>query len=369
MYRHRYKDSLGKRKEKKKSGFKTEKTALKSLLDVKAAILNDGSNYVEKDNITVSQWVDTWYDTQSHSLEVSSLEQRKRVIDQQIKPLIGKHKLSKLDRATYIREYINKLHEKFQTSTVQLHHRIFNIAINAAVDDEIIPRNRFTNIPFEKSERLENFLTPGELNVFIATAKRYLNITRYTIVLLLAYSGIRHGELLGLKWGNINFEDNTLTVNATRDHHGYRKPKTANSYRTIRIDEVLIKQLLKYQKWCIATKMEYGMQLDKEKDFVFITEDNEPCSQEVLRLTFNNVYRKLKADDVKIKRITPHGMRHTHATSLINNGIPPRTVADRLGNSVEMVYTIYAHSFKEMEDKAVSVFGEIIQAGAKFGAK
>lgn len=175
-----------------------------------------------------------------------------------------------------------------------------------------------------------------------------MNITRYTIVLLLAYTGIRHGELLGLKWENINFEENTLTINCTRDRHGDRKPKTSNSYRQISVDKLLINQLKKYQKWCIGVNLRYGKQIDKEKDYIFITEENELCSQEVLRLTFNSVFKHLEKKDIPIKRITPHGLRHTHATVLINNGIPPQAVADRLGNSVEMVYKVYAHSFKDL---------------------
>ncbi|MBO1004626.1 tyrosine-type recombinase/integrase [Pseudogracilibacillus auburnensis] len=109
-----------------------------------------------------------------------------------------------------------------------------------------------------------------------------------------------------------------------------------------------------------------GKQIDKEKDYIFITEENELCSQEVL--TFNSVCKHLEKKNIPIKRITPHGLRHTHATVLINNGIPPQTVADRLGNSVEMVYKVYAHSFKDLEEKAVSVFSENIQIGAITGA-
>lgn len=369
MYRHKYQDSLGRRKEKKKSGFKTEKTALRSLLEIKAAILNGQDSHIENNQITVSQWLDIWYETYSNAWAISSQIQRKRVINQYMKPLLGKYKLNALDKATYTRVFINELLTNLQPNTVQNYHTLFSISVNAAVDNEIIPRNRFTNIPFEQVKRKDNFLTPGELNIFLTTAKKHLNITRYTIVMLLTFTGIRHGELLGLFWGNIDFENNSITIESTRDHHGHRKPKTANSYRTIPVDSILINQLKKYQKWCVATKLKYGQQLNKEKDYTFITEDSEICSPEETRLAFNSVYKQFKKDGVNIKRITPHGMRHTHTTILINNGIPPQTVADRLGNSVEMVYKVYSHSFKDLEDKAVNVFSENLHSGANFGAK
>lgn len=365
LYRHKYADALGKRKEKKKSGFKTKKEALRSLLEVKASILNEGSSNIENDQMTVTQWMDIWFETYNNSWEVSSRNQRKQVINQYIKPMIGKQKITKLDRATYTRLYINELLKTLKPNTAQLYHRIFCIAINAAVDNEVIPRNRFSNIPFEQGKKLDNFLTPDELNIFLSQSKK-LKITRHTLILLLAYTGIRRGELLGLTWKDVDFFENTITINGTRDHHGYRKPKTLNSYRTITVDERLIEQLKKYQKWCIQVNFMYGEQLDKENDYILITDENEPCSQEEIRLTFKAVYKELEKEGINLKRITPHGLRHTNSTMLINNGIPPQTVANRLGNSVEMIYKVYSHSIKDLEDKAVSIISENI--GAKSGA-
>src|SRR5690625_6784104 len=75
-------------------------------------------------------------------------------------------------------------------------------------------------------------------------------------------------------WKNIDFQNKTVTVERTRDDDGVRSPKTKNSYRTIEVDDIVIKQLEKYQKWCIKIKFSLGMQFDKENDYVFITENN-----------------------------------------------------------------------------------------------
>lgn len=368
MYRHKYYDTLGKRKEKKKSGFKTEKEALKSLLEVKASLLDGQIEHVENDNITVSKWVDTWYEIYSNNWAVTTKVLRKRVIEQQIKPLLGKYKLKRLDRTTYIREFINPQLEKYESGTVKAHHQVFTFAINSAVENEIIPRNRFTKIPIEKDDKLDNVLTAEELNIFLTGAKECLDIVGYTLVLLLAYTGMRHGEALGLKWKDINFTKNTITIKRTRDQYGVRKPKTKNSFRTIPVDELVIEQLNKYQKWCIKLKLRYGEQLDKTNDLVFISKRSTPCSHLFVHSAFERIYKQIKKKDIEINRITPHGLRHTHATILINNGIPPKTIAERLGNTVEMIYKVYSHSFKELEEKAVSIFSETVQFGAKFGA-
>ncbi len=187
-------------------------------------------------------------------------------------------------------------------------------------------------------------------------------------LLLLAYTGLRKGEALGLKWEDIDFKSKTLTVKRTRDQHGVRSPKTKNSYRSILIDNELIKNLENYHKWCVEMKFKHGQRLDKEKDYVFISSHCVPVSFNTLNNVFSRIYKQLEKEDIYINTITPHGLRHTYATVLINEGIPPRTVADRLGNTVEMVYRVYAHTLKEMEDKAVSVFSQAL-AGANIGAK
>ena len=271
MYRHKYYDIFGKRKEKKKSSFKTEKEAFRALLEVKVDLLSGQHKKVERDQMTVSQWLDIWYETYNSGWEITSRLQRKNAIKHQMKPLLGKYKLSELDRTTYVRVYINELLKTYKPTTVALFHRLFKIAINAAVEDEIIPRNRFNKISIEQNEELENFLTPDELNIFLDVAKKKENITNYTFILLLAYTGFRKGEALGLKWKNVNLKEKTVTVDCTRDRLGERSPKTKNSYRTIPIDDILVKQLQVYQKWCIETKFSYGMKLDKKNDHVLIS--------------------------------------------------------------------------------------------------
>lgn len=360
MYRHKYYDVLGKRKEKKKSGFKSEEAALKELLGIKAALLSGQARHIEHDQMTVAQWLDIWYETNVREWEKTTIRQRNSVINNYIKPLLGKFKLSKLDKSTYIREFINKLPDyDLENSTISLYHDIFKIAINAAVEDEIIPRNRFTKISIETEKRLENFLSPNELNIFLDSAKKYCNITSYTMVLLLAYSGLRKGEAHGLTWGNINFKDKTITVERTRDKNGSRPPKTKNSYRTIKVDNEVITQLKLYQKWCIEKKLNNGVQLDKENDYVFISYKNgEPINDYYVNDFFHLLYNKMENDNIHLKKITPHGLRHTHATILISIKIQPKTVADRLGNTVKVLYDTYTHSFEELEELSVQAFNE-----------
>ncbi|WP_378127496.1 tyrosine-type recombinase/integrase [Cohnella boryungensis] len=365
MYRHKYNDARGKRKEKKKSSFLTDKAALKALIEVKATLLRGQVKQVEHSQMTVSQWLDIWYETYNSSWEITTRLQRKNAIELQMKPLLGKYKLISLDKTTYIREYINVLKQKYADSTVALFHRLFKIAINAAVEDEIIPRNRFRKVSVEIDDELENVLTASELDLFLEAAQEHENITNYTLILLLAFTGVRKGEALGLRWKHIDFENKTLTVDWTRDRHGCRPPKTKNSYRMIPIDKLLVDQLLAYQRWCVEKKFSFGLKVDKKNDLIFISyQDGVPIAENMPHYSFNRVHKVLTDQKTPVNKISPHGLRHTHATILINQGIPVKTIAKRLGNTVAVILKVYSHSFKEYELMAVSAFGSTLTFGA-----
>ncbi|MGG3887801.1 tyrosine-type recombinase/integrase [Metabacillus fastidiosus] len=354
-YRYRYYDALGKRKEKSKQGYKSEKEAYKALLEVKSSVINGDVKQVENSNLTVGEWLDTWFKTHKNDWKITSQIQRENAIKYQMKPLLGKFKLADLDKTTYKRIFINTLLEKYEPSTVQLFHRLFKVAINAAVDSEIIPRNRFNKITIPTKEKSENFFTAEELKNFLAAAKRLENITNYTLILLLAFTGLRKGEALGLKWDNIEFANKTLTVEQTRDNKGARTPKTKNSYRTILVDDALLNQLESYYRWCKKIKLSFGMHL-KDDDYIFISyQSGAPVTDNAIKYSCDRICKK-----TGMKRITPHGLRHTHATILISQRIPVKVIADRLGNTPQMILDIYGHSFKELEEESVTAFSQIM---------
>jgi integrase len=354
-YRYRYYDAMGKRREKSKQGFKAEKEAYRALLEVKASVLNGDVKQVENANKTVSEWVDIWFETHKNDWKVTSKKQREIAIRLHIKPLLGKYKLNELDKTTYKRVFINQLLKHYKPGTVQIFHRIFKTAINAAVDDEIIQRNRFNKITIELDKKNDNFLIAEELNKYLADAKVLGTTTTYNLIYLLAYTGLRKGEALGLKWENIDFDNKTLTVMRTRDNHGFRTPKTKNSYRTILIDNKLTTHLKAYEKWCKSTMLSFGEHL-KSHDFIFISsQTGKPISENLIEYTMNRIAKKTGC-----KRITAHGLRHTHATILISQRIPVKVIADRLGNTPQMILDIYGHSFKDLEEESVQAFEQAL---------
>lgn len=369
MFRHKYYDVIGKRKEKKKSGFKTEKDALKALLEVKSATLRGESRQVEQDQMTVGQWLDIWYDAHKNDWKVTSRKQREMAIRLQMKPLLGHYKLQTLDRTTYKREFLNVLEEKYKNSTVELLHTLFKVAINAAVEDELLTRNRFTKFTIgcseEEKDEQKNYFTPAELVTFLDAAHLHDNITNYSFFLTLAYTGLRRGEALGLQWKNVDFQKKTITVERTRDNAGTRTPKTKNSYRTILIDNLLVKQLKTYRIWCMEKMLSNGETMKEDKTIFISSQSGDPVAHTSVYYAMKRI---IKTTD--LPNVTLHGLRHTHATILLNRGSNVKVIADRLGNTPQMIYDIYGHVLDELETETVNLFSDSLGAvGADFGAK
>lgn len=188
MYRHRYYDALGNRWEKSKQGFKSENGAYRKLLEIRLAISNGDTKRIEREDITVSEWLDIWYETKSTSWAISTKKDRMRHIERIIKPLIGKYKLSKLDSMTYERKFINNLLKDYAPSSVQMYHKIFRIAVNAAVKNKTIKENNFDHVVIpDKTFKADNFLGQSDLNTLLSVAKSNLKITTYSIRILCFY--------------------------------------------------------------------------------------------------------------------------------------------------------------------------------------
>lgn len=361
--RFKYYDPKGKRREFKRI-YKTEKEALKALLEFKAQTLHGSLKQLEHDKITVAQWLNTWYEVNHTKWKPSTQTLRKTTIEKHLIPLISNYKLQKLDRNTYQKVFINELLQEYKPASVKTWHNIFAIAINSAVEEEIIPRNRFSKMSFSDDTEdfvKNNYLTEKELNTFLDYAKKHENITNYTALLVLSYTGMRKGELMGLHWKNIDFENHTITIEHTRDWHGLRKPKTINSKRTIPVDTFVMKQLKLYQTWCKQELLKHGKKLNPNT-LIFITKYSaEPISCIVINYTIKKIIEK-----TGVNTITPHGLRHTHASILLNRNENVNAIAERLGNTVDMINRIYGHLSNHSRNSLVTSFSEAI--GEKNGA-
>lgn len=356
-YRYKYYDRLNRRREKSKQGFETQKAAERALIEVKATIMDGGESFVEYDNYTVARWMEVWMDVKKKSWRPDTLVVYKTHLDNHISPLIGKLKLSKLSNMVIQRDLINPLFSKgLSRTSVKGITRTLISALNSAVEERVIKENPVTRLDYgTEGKKKENFYNEDQLKKFLNVAKEYDSTTYYTIFLTLALSGMRKGELNGLRWSDIDFEKNTITIERTRSGEKVGPPKSKNGYRTVDVNSVLINQLKKYKAWCAQVKWSKNMSLEKD-DYVFI--DRYTFTKIGAYYVNDALRRVLQTTD--LPEITPHGLRHTFASILIANKIPTVTVAKIIGDHPATVEQVYAHSFKRVEEETVELFDQIL---------
>lgn len=358
MYKIRYYDELGKRKEKSESGFKDEKAAYRKSLEMLINIDDNELSKINPTNLTVGQWYDKWIEINTQWSDNTKTSRISAGRDY-IKPLIGHIKLKDLDLMKYEILFIKQLEKTYiskdrfmQPSTIGLYHTYMNVCINAAVKRSLIPSNKIVdaNLPVIEDKRVK-YVTLNDLNRIIEDVHTNEPISNYIIILFLSFTGCRVGELLALTWNDIDFENRMITIKASRKHSKISSTKN-KKMRRIPISEQVISDLKKYRSWCIQRLFNNGKALNNN-DYVFISD------QKGTRIGHTTITYLLK----RVKKrtgisITPHGFRHTHATILAGENMSFMTIAKRLGNTPEVVISNYAHVTEEMETQLVEVFDE-----------
>lgn len=180
---------------------------------------------------------------------------------------------------------------------------------------------------------------------------------------MLAYTGIRIGEMVALKWSDIDFKEHTLRViktyyNPTNNKLKYTllTPKTEGSIRTITIDPLLV-DLLQLHKQEQTKIMEDNKSFYKDNDFIFATNEGFPKTIKNFSI---RMQRLLKKTTIK-KHVTPHSFRHTHTSLLIEANVHIKEIQERLGHSdINTTMDIYAHMTKNIKKEASNKFSNLM---------
>jgi len=210
-----------------------------------------------------------------------------------------------------------------------------------------------------RPKRSIKFLDDKQAKQFFGIVMSCEDIRIRTAFNIFIFTGLRRGEVAGLEWGDIDFENATIHICRTSNHSKTKgiytkEPKTENSDRTMSISNMLIEQLLEYKKWYIRNKENWG---DKwvETDRLFTGERGGPIDPN----RFDAWLRKLKKD-TDLPPFTVHSLRHTNITLQIAAGVPLTTVSGRAGHSRTSTTTdIYAHFIKTSDQEAADTLNNL----------
>lgn len=220
-------------------------------------------------------------------------------------------------------------------------------------------------MPKRKSKASENFWSVQELQDFLAILLQEEPYKHYVLFRLLAYSGIRKGELYALKWADVDFKKQVLSIDKSlgrlRGQSIEKATKNQFSVRKIKLDTETVIILQKWKENSLKEKARLTVApINLEQEYIF-TYCNQSGEIEPLHPDYlNNILSRIIRNH-GLRKISPHGFRHTHATLMIELGIDPVNTAKRLGHaSSQMTLGTYSHSAAAGEDRSISQFADYL---------
>lgn len=351
----------GKNAYRKRQGFKTKKQAQIAL----AGILKDiEENGLEgKPNTgTFKELYDMWLKQQRMTVKPSTIALNRRFIERHVLPYLGNHKLDEIT-VVYCQELVNKWYEQgykqysyFRKTTSQIirYGEAMELMNSNPMSKTILPRR------IEEEQKLQ-YYTKEELARFFDCLHEFGNFKQLAFFRLLAFTGCRKSEVLSLQWKDLDFNSKSVTIGKTlaTDEHNQiiiQTPKTNAGNRSISLDEETLKIL---SKWRMIQRTDYlhmGFNTSSEEQYIFTNKRNEWYYPQVV-----NDWLKYLIKKYDLPRITPHHFRHTHASLLLQAGIPVKEVSERLGHKdVKITLEIYSHVMPEEQEKTASKFANFV---------
>lgn len=295
------------------------------------------------------------------NLSPKTYERYKSMLKSRILPYLGNMYLDKiqpmqlmylyqeLDQATYTRKNTTY---KLSPKTILEHHRLLHSMLQQAVYWQMVPYNAASRVRPPKSKKTNIKFYDDVQTIALIKALEGEELKFRVIILLTIFTGLRRGEVLGLEWQDINFNNSSVTVRQASQYVPsigiYTKdPKTETSNRTISIPESILRLLREYKRKQLEIRLRLG---DKwiETNRLFVQWNGIPMHPDTITKWFRQFLK-----EKNLPPITFHGLRHTHATLLIAQGLDVRTVSNRLGHAqTSTTLNIYAHSFTRMDREA-----------------
>ncbi|MFC0417741.1 tyrosine-type recombinase/integrase [Cytobacillus solani] len=356
-------DENGKRKQKKKRGFKTKGEAKAALIEAENEV-NKGT-YIEPSKESFVKFINDWYEIKKKSIPRSAKTTR-IYIDKYIIPFFdNKVTLGNL-KLKHVENFIEKMHTHpikdkqdqvkqigYAPSTIKRAMDIVKASLEYAVMSGLIPKNvaKGATLPKKKDSKEElKVWTKEEMEIFLKHAE---DDRLYILYYLALMTGCRQGELLGLRWKDIDFEKNEITIAQVLSHDAkefYEGAKTEAGNRKIIINNKTIEKLKEHKMLIESEKEKHGDGY-VDNDLVVCTTIGTPYNpSNILNRSFKPL---IKASGVP--SISFHGLRHSHATMLLEMGENIKLISDRLGHSdIKVTLSIYSHLLPSMQKQVTS---------------
>ncbi|WP_226680733.1 site-specific integrase [Sutcliffiella horikoshii] len=348
----------GKRKQLRRRGFATRREAQIALANLQLQLnqSKETNFHKAKFNVILNQW----FEAKTIKLKPSTRKNYEEQIYYNILPYLGDRKMDEIS-GTVLQNFINALHKDrgLAAATIRTTYGIVSEVLYKASRKGIINGEILDDVVLPRESSKCRVWTSEQIEAFLKAPSQILNLTRHFIGFNISVqTGMRMGEVLGLTWDNIDFENQIITVSQTLskietgDEYGLVDGgKTKSAIRTIYISDSLVESL-----------KEHKHLIEKERDIQgsgYSKLNLVVCTQNGNWVHPNNFRRAFKAtiNQLDIPKIRLHDLRHTHATFLLEQKVNPKIIQERLGHkNVNITLNTYSHSLPSMQLEAAHKF-------------
>ncbi|MDQ3681145.1 MAG: site-specific integrase [Actinomycetota bacterium] len=308
----------------------------------------------------------TWLPAKRRDVRATTAYRYAWFVERYVNPVIGDIPLRRL-RADHLDAFYESLAatggrhgDGLAPKTVLEVHMIVRAALDQAVERELVGRNvahgsrARRRPPTRAAARTWN---PGELRVFLGAARGH---RLYVALHLAAHTGMRRGEIVGLKWSDLDRPTSRLSISRTLQNVGGRPVefgvKTRTSRRTVDLDEHTLRELDRWRRRVRDEGLPYG-----PDDWMFCNIAGRLLNPESVSQLFDRIVRR-----TELSRIRFHDLRHTHASLLVAAGVPIKVVSERLGHA-HPAFTMhtYQHLLPGMSAAAAEQFAALVGTSSR----
>jgi integrase len=319
--------------------------------------LDRGYDY-EGSRTSLEEYLQEWLQTCKISLRPKTAAQYELIARKHIVPYLGQLSLKDIHPARVESLYSELILAGKGVRTVRLAHSVLHSALERAVRHGLLMRNPATGAALPHKNQTEMLvLDESQVTQFLVAAHQSQFEALYHLAVV---TGMRQGELFGLKWGDLHWNSGTLDI--LRQVQGVRgqgwnftEPKTRSGRRSILLGEGVLQALRLHRDRQQLQKATAGERW-KELDLIFPSSVGTPMDASNLRLDFYKVL-----DHAGLPKIRFHDLRHTAASLMLNHNIPVIVVSKILGHSKPSItLDIYGHLYHEMQGEAARMMDGLV---------
>lgn len=348
----------GKRKQKTRSGFKTKKEAQAALAELINSV--EKGSYVEIEKKLFNEFALNYFEkVYKNKVKSSTYDRQLSLLNKQLIPWFENVDLTKIDHFL-IQDFLAEKMNEFSPAYVRKMFELIRMLMKVAFKWDLISQDVIEKVELPKFKNKEmSVWTSKQVNDYLKFTKH----SRYhPIFYLAAYTGLRKGEILALTWDDIDFDKKQIRVNKTlyriKDEYVINEPKTKNSIRTIYIDDDIIRLIKKQRVKQNLEKMKCRT-VYTDHNLVFAQENGDYVFPSAVNVLFRRFIKQSGLPEIRF-----HDLRHTHATILLQMGVNPKMVADRLGHSsVQITLDVYSHVLPSMQQDLSEQFARFMKSG------